>query len=292
MKAGPLRRSFFIQPGALWTTEPATSLTGGYMTGWLTICFCLVSAFCFTNIASAHFGTIIPSQHIIENEDSKTIDLELKFIHPFEGLYMEMDRPRKFGVFHNEKSSDLSPLLQAAKGRGPGQDTDFSWWKASFPVDRPGDYTFFFEPVPYWEPSEDKFIVHYTKVCVNALGLERGWDSPIGLETEIVPLTRPYGLWTGNLFTGQVLLKGNPVPNAEVEVEYLNQTDPVRAPAGPYITQVIRADVNGVFSYAMPKGGWWGFAALNEAEWNLERDGKPKAVEIGAVYWVHAADMP
>lgn len=39
---------------------------------------------------------------------------------------------------------------------------------------------------------------------MNALGLEEGWDSEIGLETEIVPLTRPYGLWTGNVFTGMV----------------------------------------------------------------------------------------
>ncbi len=130
---------------------------------------------------------------------------------------------------------------------------------------------------------------------MNAFGLEKGWDQPVGLETEIIPFTRPYGLWTGNLFTGQVFLKGNPVPFAEVEVEYLNETPGnthvVLPSAGPYVTQVVRADQNGVFSYAMPKAGWWGFSALNQADWTLTRDGQEKGVEIGAVYWVYTRDM-
>jgi cobalt/nickel transport protein len=102
-------------------------------------------------------------------------------------------------------------------------------------------------------------------------------------------------LWTGNVFTGQVLLKGKPVPGAEVEVEYLNDSpgnaQPVKAPADPYVTQVVKADRNGVFTYAMPRAGWWGFAALSEASWKLKKDGTPKAVEIGAVFWVKTADM-
>jgi cobalt/nickel transport protein len=117
----------------------------------------------------------------------------------------------------------------------------------------------------------------------------------VGLETEIIPFTRPYGLWTGNLFTGQVLVKGAPVPFAEVEIEYLNEspenTRVVVPPADPYVTQVVRADENGMFSYAMPKAGWWGFSALNKADWTLTRDGQEKGVEIGAVYWVRIRDM-
>jgi cobalt/nickel transport protein len=149
--------------------------------------------------------------------------------------------------------------------------------------------------MPYWEPAEDVFIVHYTKVCVNALGLQEGWDEPVGLETEIIPLTRPYGFWTGNIFTGKVLIKGQPVPGAEVEVEYLNaspgNTKPLKASSDPYVTQVVKADDNGVFSYAMPKSGWWGFAALSKASWKISKDGADKGIEIGAVYWVHTTNM-
>ena len=245
--------------------------------------------------AWAHFGTITPSDDIVTQEDPKTITLEVKFIHPMEMHYMEMEKPKRFGVMHKGKTDDLLAGLQSAQGKSPDQDRTFTFWKSTFAVKKPGDYTFFVEPAPYWEPAEDKFIVHYTKVCVDALGLEEGWDKPVGLETEIVPLTRPYGLWTGNIFTGQVLLKGKPVPSAEVEIEYLNESagdkGVVKAPSDPYVTQVVKADKNGVFSYAMPRAGCWGFAALNDASWKLKKDGKLKDVEIGAVYWLHTIDM-
>jgi len=243
----------------------------------------------------AHFGTITPSDDIVTQDDDKTLNVQVKFIHPMELHYMEMVKPKQFGVVHDGKKTDLLGKLQAAKGKSPDQDQAFTFWTTDYQIRRPGDYTFYVEPSPYWEPAEDLFIVHYTKVCVNALGLEKGWDEPVGLETEIIPMTRPYGLWTGNLFTGQVLLKGKPVPFAEVEVEYLNESpgniNVVLPPADPYVTQVVKADANGVFSYAMPKAGWWGFSALNEAEWKLKQDGQEKGVEIGAVYWVYTRDM-
>jgi cobalt/nickel transport protein len=248
-----------------------------------------------TGMARAHFGTIIPSDDIVTQDDSKILNLQVKFIHPMEMHYMEMARPKQFGVVHDGKMGDLLNSLAAAKGGSSGQTEKYTFWTADYQIRRPGDYTFFVEPTPYWEPAEDLFIVHYTKVCVNALGLEKGWDEPVGLETEIIPLTRPYGLWTGNLFTGKVLMKGKPVPFAEVEVEYLNESPGnisiVVAPADAYVTQVVKADAGGVFSYAMPKAGWWGFAALSIADWKLKKDNQEKGVEIGAVFWVHTRDM-
>lgn len=246
-------------------------------------------------VASAHFGTLIPSDDIINQDDPKTLTFQIKFIHPMEMQYMEMAKPKAFGVLYHGRKTEISEKLHAKKGKGPDQNQSFTFWTTDYKVKRPGDYTFYVQPEPYWEPAEDSFIVHYTKVCVNAFGLEEAWDQPVGLETEIVPLTRPYGLWTGNLFTGQVLLKGQPVPFAEVEVEYLSESAenirPVTPAAAPYVTQVVKADANGVFSYAMPKAGWWGFAALNTAHWKLKHGGKEKSVELGAVYWVHTRDM-
>ncbi|MBI4775378.1 MAG: DUF4198 domain-containing protein [Deltaproteobacteria bacterium] len=244
--------------------------------------------------ASAHFGAIIPSDDIVTQDDVMTLNLQVKFIHPMERHYMEMAKPKQFGVLHAGEKTDLLDTLKAVKGKSPDQAEEFTFWTSDYRIRRPGDYTFFVEPTPYWEPAEDVFIVHYTKVCVDALGLEEGWDRPVGLETEIIPMTRPYGLWTGNLFTGRVLLKGKPVSFAEVEVEYLNESPgntSVVAPADAFVTQVVKADVNGVFNYAMPRAGWWGFAALNEADWKLKHDGEEKGVEIGAVYWVHTRDM-
>jgi len=144
--------------------------------------------------AWAHFGTITPSDDIITQDDDRTLNVQVKFIHPMEQHYMEMVKPKQFGVVHDGKKTDLLEKLQAAKGKSPDQNQDFTYWTADYQIRRPGDYTFYVEPTPYWEPAEDLFIVHYTKVCVNAFGLEKGWDEPVGLETEIIPMTRPYGL--------------------------------------------------------------------------------------------------
>ena len=98
--------------------------------------------------------------------------------------------------------------------------------------------------------------------------------------------------WTNNLFTGQVLLKGKPVPDAEVEVEYYNENESavVKEPSDYMITQTIKADGNGVFTYATPTSGWWGFAALNTADYTIRHDGEDKDVEMGAVIWVYFHD--
>lgn len=244
----------------------------------------------------AHFGAVIPETDIVSAGDARTIELDIKFLHPLESIYMEMAKPKEFGVLVRGQNYDLlDSLRKATHTTEDDPQQNFTYWTSDFTVKRPGDYTFYLVPQPYWEPAEDLFIVHYTKVTVAALGLQDGWDQPVGLETEIVPLSRPYGLWTGNLFSGRVLLNGKPVPFAEVEVEYLNEStvdgNRVTPPADPFITQVVKADANGVFHYAMPRAGWWGFSALSTAEWTLPREGVQKEVEIGAVFWVHARDM-
>ena len=236
-------------------------------------------------IAWAHFGLIIPSDDIVSKGDEKKIGLQIKFIHPFEGQYMNMERPKAVGVMVDGKRDDLLPTLKKKTVKG------FSTWETAYRIKGPGDHIFFVEPEPYWEPAEESFIIHYTKVVVNALGREEGWDNEVGLKTEIVPLTRPYGLWAGNVFQGIVKVDGKPAPYAEVEVEYYNEEGKIKPPADPYITQVIKADANGVFTYAIPKAGWWGFAALSTADFKLKHEGKEYPVEIGAVLWVKTREM-
>jgi cobalt/nickel transport protein len=126
---------------------------------------------------------------------------------------------------------------------------------------------------------------------VNGFGLEEGWDDEVGMKTEIVPLTRPYGLYTGNVFQGIVKVNGKPAPFTEVEVEYYNKDGSLKPIAAPMITQVVKADSNGVFTYAMPRAGWWTFAALNEDEKKMQHEGEEYPVEIGAVLWVKTHDM-
>lgn len=235
-----------------------------------------------------HFQMIIPGTNIVEDQKSATINLDLIFCHPFEQTMMDMARPVQFGVMINgEKKENLLATLTEKK------IGECRTWKTGYKLKQPGDYIFFVEPAPYWEPAEEKFIVHYTKTVVNGFGLQEGWNAEIGLETEIIPLTRPYGLYAGNIFCGLVKVNGKPAPFTDVEIEYYNIDKKYTAPSEPFITQVVKTDAQGVFVYAMSKPGWWGFAALSEREKKLlnPQDKKEHPVEIGAVIWVKCEEM-
>ena len=239
-----------------------------------------------TPAALAHFQVIAPSTDTVTEQTSRTVGIELVFTHPMErGPVMPMERPVRFGVKEGDAVDNLEPLLRSRIIDGKQA------WEASYEIKKPGDYIFFVEPKPYWEPGEGKMIVHYAKVVIDAFGEGEGWDTMVGLPVEIRPLTRPYGLWTGNLFRGIVEHNGKPVPFAEVEVEWRNDGS-ITPPSDAFITQVIKADAAGVFAYAMPRAGWWGFAALVEGNTPMKSpDGKDVPVELGALMWVRAVDM-
>ncbi|MGF1525489.1 MAG: DUF4198 domain-containing protein [Candidatus Competibacterales bacterium] len=231
--------------------------------------------------AWAHYGMIIPGDAMVSQEDGRSVELILSFSHPFEEEGMVLERPVAFAVTIGENTSDLLGQLE------PTTVMDQPGFRLEYPLERPGTYVFAMEPKPYWEPAEDAFIVHYTKTYVTAYGDDEGWDTELGLKTEIVPLSKPFALWAGNVFQGIVKLDGEPVPYAEVEVEFYNRGAEATVPDELMITQTIKADASGVFTYAPPAAGWWGFAALNTADHTLPHEGEEKAVELGAVIWVH-----
>jgi cobalt/nickel transport protein len=233
----------------------------------------------------AHFQVLIPSKDVVEASDGRSVELTMVFTHPMQqGPAMEMGRPKQAGVLVGGKRYDLLPMLETRSVDGA---TAFA---ATARLIRPGDHVFYLAPAPYWEPAERKMIIHYTKVVVDFMGAEEGWDASIGFPVEIEPLVRPYGLWTGNTFRGIVKHGGKPVPHAEVEVEYYNQAGVV-PPNDAFITQVIKADASGMFSYSMPKAGWWGFAALVDGEPMPNPDGEMVEVELGGLIWVKTVDM-
>ncbi len=256
------------------------------MKKFVTVSFLATALVIFAGQASAHFGMVIPDQHIID-QDKKQTTLTLSFSHPFENVGMDLAQPKKFTVTVGGKSTDLLATLT------PATVMDHKAWQSTYNFTRPGVYQFVMEPAPYWEPAEDLSIIHYTKTIIPAFGDDTGWDAPVGLPTEIVPLLRPFGNYVGNSFSGQVLLKGQPVAGAEVEVEFYNQGNKLQPKSDYHITQVIKADGNGIFNFSCPLVGWWGFAALNEADYTLKNpEGKEKGVELGAVLWLYLDELP
>jgi cobalt/nickel transport protein len=136
-------------------------------------------------------------------------------------------------------------------------------------------------------------------MIVNVAGAPTDWDAEISLPAEIVPLGKPYALWTGNVFQGVVKSAGKPVPFAEIEVEFMNHEPnmaknqfataaKVGAPQDSFVTMGIKADANGTFTFAIPKAGWWGFCALGVGP-DVEHKGKELSQD--AVIWVKAVDI-
>lgn len=237
--------------------------------------------------AQAHFGLILPDKAMVTQEDKPELALTVAFCHPFEQKGMAMAKPVKFGVKAGKEKTDLLATLKETQVLGQPA------WQTTFALKKPGIYAFYFDPQPYWEPAENKFIIHQTKTYVAAFGAEEGWDAEVGLKAEIIPLTRPFGLYAGNVFQGLVKFKGKPLPDADVEVEFWNEGGKVKAPNDYFVAQVVKTDKNGVFTFSPPAAGWWGFAALTTEKQAIPgKDGKKQDAEYGAVLWVQFHDWP
>ena len=167
----------------------------------------------------AHFQMIYTPEAALEK--AKIIDLKLIFTHPFEaGHTMDMGKPEQFFVIRKDKKKDLLQTLKpiiwtSLTNSGAAYETTYK-------LRGMGDNVFCLVPSPYLEKEENCYIQQITKVIVNTGGFPTDWDAEIGLPAEIVPLDKPYALWTGNVFRGIVKSNGKPVPYAEIEVEYMN----------------------------------------------------------------------
>lgn len=256
-------------------------------------------------IFAATLATLIPitgQAHFLlpyaaETQIAKPGDVPLAvvFWHPFEnGHVMDMQAPEAFYMIHHGEKTDLMDRLEATVFKGA--QNEGAAFRATLPVTRSGDYVLVTQPAPYYETSEDKYIQQLTKVVFNRNQLPTDWADPVGLPTEIVPLVKPYNVVVGSTFTGQVLRDGQPAAGVEIEVEYVAATPdlgsftatPPTAKPMPGGTIVVVSDMNGYFSFGVPKAGWWGFAALGAGP-VTEHEGKELSQD--AVFWINAFDL-
>ncbi|PCJ28732.1 MAG: nickel transporter [SAR86 cluster bacterium] len=229
------------------------------------------------------------------------------FTHPVHGgPHMDMGLPEQFYVVSQRggeaqpKRTDLLEYVQPIDWLSSQGATQA--YTASLPrsVTRSlGDYVFVLQPAPYYESNEDKYIQQFTRVMLNIGGVPGNWSEPMGLPAEIQPLNKPYANWTGGLFRGIVLADGEPVPNAEIEIEYMNhmpdqdanrfsEAAEVELPQDSYGTMTIYANDRGEFSIGLPRAGWWGICALAIGA-DTEHNGK--SLSQDAVLWLQVKDM-
>ena len=252
--------------------------------------------------AAAHF--LLPYAPQVLLEDRGDLPLKLVFWHPHSvGPAMQMARPESIWMVHRETRVDLSASLSETvfdpgleESAGHGESGPVAAWSAALPVKRAGDYVLAIAPAPYFEASEDKYIQQFTKVIFNRRGLPTDWSAPAGLTAEIMPLIKPYNIPAGGSFSGCVVADGAPVPGAEIEVERMSAAPELDAPgiaqpdggAMPGGAITLLAGPDGCFSFALPRAGWWGFAALGVGG-VTEHEGKELSQD--AVMWVRAWAM-
>ena len=202
--------------------------------------------------------------------------------------------PREFYMIHNGERTALLGTLEPVAFEG--SENTGAAFLGSVPIRRSGDYVLVTVPEPYYEESEDIYIQQITRVFLNRNGLPTDWDGIMGLPAEIQPLNRPYNVLVGSTFTGRVLSDGEPVAEAEIEIEYMASepdivgsatTEPtITPPAGG--TLVAISDANGYFTFGIPTAGWWGFAALGVG---TETEFEGKELSQDAVIWIHATEL-
>lgn len=264
------------------------------MKRWLTSVMALLVVGALSVPVSAHFQLVYTP--VVNLPRAASIPLRLFFWHPLENSeVMAMPAIREFYYLHRGKRTPLEGTVSESTFQGRlGSARAYA---GDVRLNRTGDYQFVLIPEPYYEASEDAWIQQFTKTYVNRSGIPDGWDQPAGLVAEVLPLVRPTNVIAGSSFTGRVLSSGKPVPNASIEVEYISADIDVenhRVASDRSVTAAggaieIRSDANGYFTFAIPKAGFWGFAALGvgpDTEW----EGKPLSQD--AVIWVRAFDLP
>ncbi|MFP4071782.1 MAG: DUF4198 domain-containing protein [Desulfovibrionales bacterium] len=268
-----------------------------------------VFALCLTLItalpAMAHFQMIYTPDAALN--EGAALDMKLVFTHPFDaGHTMDMPPLDEFYVISQRGEAappQKTDLMEYAKKiTWTASHSSGAAYEAKLPkkiVRSMGDYVFVAVPGPYYEKEEDIYIQQLTKVVLNVGGLPGNWAEPVGLPTEILPLDKPYANWTGGVFRGVVLSNGKPVPNADLEVEFLNyppvpgknafpKEGSVKAPQDAFVTMGIKADANGQFTVGIPHAGWWGICALGTGP---DTEHKGKEMSQDAVLWFKAVDM-
>jgi cobalt/nickel transport protein len=261
----------------------------------------------FSLAAQAHFVVLYtPQTALLRGVD---LTFHMVFTHVFNGgPTMSMEKPEKFYYVKRQarhemsQETDLLPHLESIQWQGSDGES-VQAWKATIPREQVrslGDYQIVVQPKPYFEEEEGLYIQQFTKVMLNVGGVPGNWAETLGLPAEIEALNKPYANWTGAVFRGIVLSDGIPVPYTQVEVEYLNhpldvannkfQDQGLIDPPHPaFGAQVILTNEFGEFSFAMPKAGWWGFAALSVGP-EVEYEGMPLSQD--AILWVQVTDLP
>ncbi|MDE5833389.1 MAG: DUF4198 domain-containing protein [Desulfovibrio sp.] len=227
-----------------------------------------------------------------KREKELEADMLLGLVDPFEYAGKDMDRPQMFAVrifnpsedgFSEERRDLLGDLEEI-------RHLDTKAWGANAALDKPGLYQFIMETKPWWDEEEGIFFRQQAKVIAPVLGVEEGWDRPVGQPLEITPLTRPFGLTAPALFSGVILKDGKPRAGSVVEMGYINSPKQ-KVPTDWHRVFKTKTDERGKFSFVLNRPGWW-YCQVNAPASPLKGpDGQLKETQESSLLWLYVDAM-
>lgn len=223
--------------------------------------------------------------------EPEEVDILLSLMRPYLHEGVAVDMPQLFAALRHDADAAVPEGGAVPERRDLLGDVeeirylDQKAWGANVALDKPGLYQFIMEGRPWWDEERQTFLRHQAKVTLPVHGVERGWNAAAGQSFEIVPLVRPFGLQAPALFSGRVLLDGNPLADAPVRMVRIN-TDG-SSPKGPWHEDVAgMSNAAGEFAFVLSQPGWWCCEALTSGAPLKGPDGELKPVERAALFWL------
>ena len=243
-------------------------------------------------MTQAHFHTFWPEQGDGYGKRGQPISWTYFWGHPYEKVVMNAPPSKFFAALPDGSRTKIPTRAVRMKDEGTGEMRRA--YMFTFKPTVLGDHYICMEsPLAFLE-DEGHFLLDFVKQPLH-VSIEKGWFQPVGMEVEIIPLTRPYGIEEGSIFRGQALHNGKPIANALVTIEKFNgfyvapeslPRDPFGNENTPLITQAVLTDSNGYFVCTLNEPGWWVLAvSLRDGE--RARDRQKYPLEKRGSIWVN-----
>lgn len=270
---------------------------GGGLRSGLLVLTALIGGLCFAAPAPAHFHVYWPQMEGCYAKPAEVVTWRYFWGHPYEMLISDAQPPKFFMFISKKQEVSLAPRDIRLQDQESGQDRRA--FEVEYKVPGPGNYYLCLESPLYFIPEEPAFWQDYVKQPLH-VGSAEGWDQPVGLAVEIIPLTRPYGWPAGSVFRGKALAKNKALTRATVEIEKFNgffvprdqlPKDRLGGENGPLITRVTKTDHLGYFACTLDSPGWW-IISVSAPAGKKTHEGKTYPVEMRGGLWIYVEPPP
>jgi cobalt/nickel transport protein len=245
----------------------------------------------------AHYNILLPNSP--STKKGEKVTFTHLWGHPFEHEISDAPAPRQvFAITPDGQRLDLTKGAQTIKVPGAdGKEVNAN--RFDFVPEMRGDYTFVLVTAPAWMEDQKESVEDVVKVVLH-VQTQKGWGAYLNEPTELVPITRPYGLLPGMVFQARALFplppefakgkeRSQPLAGALVEFERYNDKPTKEGPEDELMTFRTQTDSQGVLTGALPEPGWWGITVSREAG-TFKAKGELFPLKQRLTLWVHVSE--